>query len=75
MEKTVAETVADLAAFLSALGIACEMAKISEPGASIELAVFAKRPDGSGLITASFEAPEFIKDVETLVKYVEGCTK
>lgn len=49
------------------LEIAAGMAKIENPGKTIEFAVCAKSADGTGHVTASFQCEEFLKDLRTLL--------
>jgi hypothetical protein len=46
--------------------IALRMAQLQVPDGKVGIAVIAKAPDGTGMITASFEGDDFIKDVELL---------
>lgn len=43
--------------------VASQMAKDAVPEGTVCLAIVAKKPDGSGQLTASFECEEFFKDI------------
>lgn len=46
------------------LKLAVEMARVSEPKGTVKLAIILKNEDGSGTMGASFDANEFLKDLE-----------
>ena len=47
--------------------VAMKMAEAKVPGGSVCLAVVAKKPDGSGQLTASFECEGFFNDILTIL--------
>lgn len=61
------EAVERLKLVLPHLFIAANMARLEVPQGKVFLATIAKNPDGSGRVTASFEAEAFLRDVEALV--------
>lgn len=64
-QKTQAENEA-IDRLLSALPhilVATQMAQDAVPDGKVCLAIVAKKPDGSGQLTASFECEEFFKDI------------
>lgn len=61
------EAVGRIAAALRHLRIAAEMARVSEEGARVELGIIAKRPDGGGRITATFQTDGFLADLDAMV--------
>jgi len=57
-----------LMAALPQMSIAMSMARVDVPDGSVLLAVIGKRPDGSGMITATFEGEQFLEDVAKILR-------
>ena len=53
------------------LMVAANMAKMQEPDGEVCLAVVSKKPDGSGRLTASFECPDFFRDMLIVLGFQE----
>jgi hypothetical protein len=76
MPKSVDLAKADLATLVPHLRVAARDAlKRANAGATVEFAVIAKNPDGSGQIGASFQCEEFLSDLETVFPPSESDVK
>jgi hypothetical protein len=66
-KRTTEDIKADMRCLVAALKIAVEMAKLSVPDGKPALAILAKKPDGAGQVTATFEIEQFLSDLALLV--------
>ncbi len=58
-----------LKAVLPHIMIAANMAQVEVPDGIVCLAVVAKKPDGSGKLTCTFEAGDFFQDILEVLGY------
>lgn len=70
--RTIEERKEDLRSLLAHLKIASEMAKIQVPDGTVGLAIIARKSDGTGQITAAFEAEQFFIDLEAVLGPGDG---